>query len=97
MPRLVQVFWAKAHRQQILESDDLDIWLIELLAILILDLPVRLLSIVLTPLAPDHENAGIEAAELSYDLSTDAAWTAATFQVTCYCDCDNITSLDLAC
>ena len=98
MSWLVQILRAKAHWQQILQSDDLNIGLIQLLSAFILHCALNsLLCICHVPVAPYHEHTSLQAAVFSNDLSTDAAWTATALEVACYRYSNNVASLNLAC
>lgn len=78
MSRLVQILRTKAHRQQILQRHHLDVRLVELLTTFIRHrLLNRLCRSILAPLAPHHQDSGLETAQLPDDLSADTAGTAA--------------------
>ena len=98
MPRLVQIFRTKAHRQQILQRHHLNIGLVELLPTFIFNRPLNSLwRRSLVPVATDHENASLKTAVLANDLTTDTAWTTAAFEIACYSYGDDVTSFNFAC
>lgn len=98
MSRLDKIFRPKAHGQQVIKCDHLDVGFVELFAMLILNCGLYgLCSIRSTPIASDHENTSFEAAVFANHLSADTTRTAAALQVTCNSNRDNVAALNSAC